>query len=193
MFARLIQLCSAVLFAYVLTASSPVAALAGNDGIVRVKSAYPIGDTIERLKKDIADKGIKFFNEIDQSKLAADAGIKLQPSVLLNRQSAARHAIHHGKRQCRARLAGAVACLRKREGRGLDRLYRFRLDRTATRNQEPQGPVQDGVERDRVHHVERESKVAIGSAASSGRIAGTAGDVGLEVCAAGGATIVQDT
>jgi len=83
MFARLIQLCSAVLFACVLTASSPVAALAGNDGIVRVKSAYPIGETIERLKKDIADKGIKFFNEIDQSKLAADAGIKLQPSVLL--------------------------------------------------------------------------------------------------------------
>jgi uncharacterized protein (DUF302 family) len=35
------------------------------------------------LKKDIADKGIKFFNEIDQSKLAADAGIKLRPSVLL--------------------------------------------------------------------------------------------------------------
>src|SRR6266542_2622555 len=83
MFARLIQLCSAVLFAYVLTASSPVAALAGNDGIVRVKSAYPIGDTVERLKKDIAHKGIKFFSEIDQSKLVADAGIKLQPSVLL--------------------------------------------------------------------------------------------------------------
>ena len=29
------------------------------------------------------DKGITFFNEIDQSKLAADAGIKLRPSVLL--------------------------------------------------------------------------------------------------------------
>ena len=82
MFTRLIQLCSASLFACALTASSPVP-LAGNDGIVRVKSAYPIGETIERLKKDIADKGIKFFNEIDQSKLAADAGIKLQPSVLL--------------------------------------------------------------------------------------------------------------
>ena len=81
MFARLIQLCSSILFACTLTASSPV--LAGNDGIVRVKSAYPIGETIERLKKDIADKGIKFFNEIDQSKLAADAGIKLRPSVLL--------------------------------------------------------------------------------------------------------------
>jgi uncharacterized protein (DUF302 family) len=81
MFARLIQLCSAFLFACALTASSPV--LAASDGIVRVKSAYPIGETIERLKKDIADKGIKFFNEIDQSKLAADAGIKLRPSVLL--------------------------------------------------------------------------------------------------------------
>jgi uncharacterized protein (DUF302 family) len=81
MFARLIQFCLASLFACVLTASSP--ALADNDGVVRVKSAYPIGETIVRLKKDIAEKGIKFFNEIDQSKLAADAGIKLQPSVLL--------------------------------------------------------------------------------------------------------------
>jgi uncharacterized protein (DUF302 family) len=81
MFARLIQLCSAFLFAIALTASS--SALAGDDGIITVKSAFPIGETIERLKKDIADKGIKFFDEIDQSKLAADAGIKLRPSVLL--------------------------------------------------------------------------------------------------------------
>jgi uncharacterized protein (DUF302 family) len=35
------------------------------------------------LKADIAAKGIKFFSEIDQSKLAADAGIKLNPSTLL--------------------------------------------------------------------------------------------------------------
>src|SRR5215468_7954226 len=48
-----------------------------------LRSAYLIGETIERLKKDIADKGIRFFSEIDQSKLAAEAGIKLQPSVLL--------------------------------------------------------------------------------------------------------------
>jgi uncharacterized protein (DUF302 family) len=81
MFARLVQLGSAFLFAIALTTSSP--ALAGNDGIIIVKSAFPIGETIERLKKDIADKGIKFFDEIDQSKLAADAGIKLRPSVLL--------------------------------------------------------------------------------------------------------------
>src|SRR5262249_39064414 len=81
MCARVIQIFSAVLFASILAASSPV--LAGDDGIIAVKSAYPIGETIERLKKDIADKGIKFFDEIDQSKLAADAGIKLRPSVLL--------------------------------------------------------------------------------------------------------------
>ena len=81
MFVRLIELCSTFLFASVLTASSPV--LAGNDGIVSAKSAYSIGETVERLKKDIADKGIKFFDEIDQSKLAADAGIKLRPSILL--------------------------------------------------------------------------------------------------------------
>jgi uncharacterized protein (DUF302 family) len=81
--ARMMQMCSAVLIAAVLAVASPISASAGSDGVVRVKSAYPITETIERLKKDIADKGIKFFNEIDQSKLAADAGIKLQPSVLL--------------------------------------------------------------------------------------------------------------
>jgi uncharacterized protein (DUF302 family) len=81
MSARLMQLCSAFLFAFAVTVSLP--ALAGNDGVVTVKSAFTMGETIARLKKDIADKGIKFFDEIDQSKLAADAGITLRPSVLL--------------------------------------------------------------------------------------------------------------
>jgi len=82
MFTRLIQLGSAALFACSLAILS-VPASAGEDGVVQVRSAYPIGETVTRLKKDIADKGIKFFSEIDQSKLAADAGIKLKPSVLL--------------------------------------------------------------------------------------------------------------
>ena len=56
---------------------------AGNDGVVRVKSVYPIGETISRLKNDIAAKGIVFFSEVDQSQLAAGAGITLRPSVLL--------------------------------------------------------------------------------------------------------------
>ena len=53
------------------------------DGIVRVKSAYTMADTIERLKRDIAGKGIMFFQAVDQTKLAAAAGIKIRPSTLL--------------------------------------------------------------------------------------------------------------
>jgi uncharacterized protein (DUF302 family) len=58
-------------------------AAAPRDGIVRVQSVYSFDETVSRLKEDIASKGIKFFSEIDQAKLAADAGIKLQPSTLL--------------------------------------------------------------------------------------------------------------
>ncbi len=54
-----------------------------DDGIVRVRSAVPMTEAITRIKADIAAKGIKFFMEIDQSKIAADAGVKLRPSTLL--------------------------------------------------------------------------------------------------------------
>ena len=64
-------------------AVTPEALSKPNDGVVRVKSAYSFQDTVERLKRDIAAKGIRFFSEIDQAKLAADAGIKLNPSTLL--------------------------------------------------------------------------------------------------------------
>ena len=53
------------------------------DGVIRVRSAYGMDDTIARLKKDVADKGIMFFSEINQSQLAEKAGIKLRPSTLL--------------------------------------------------------------------------------------------------------------
>ena len=48
-----------------------------DNGIVTTRSAYPFDETITRIKADIAQKGIKFFLEVDQQKLAADAGIKL--------------------------------------------------------------------------------------------------------------------
>jgi uncharacterized protein (DUF302 family) len=72
--------CSAVLFTGALMLSSAGHA---EDGVIQARSGYPLAETVERLKQDIADKGIKFFSEIDQAKLAADAGIKLKPSVLL--------------------------------------------------------------------------------------------------------------
>ena len=63
------------LLALGLTLSTRPAALADEaDGIVRVKSAYSFGETIARLKTDVAEKGIRFFMEVDQTKLAADAG-----------------------------------------------------------------------------------------------------------------------
>jgi uncharacterized protein (DUF302 family) len=76
-------ICSAVILLGAVAFLPLAPAQAADDGIVKFKSAYPMPETIERMKKDIADKGIKFFDEIDQSKLAADAGIKLLPSTLL--------------------------------------------------------------------------------------------------------------
>jgi uncharacterized protein (DUF302 family) len=63
--------------------SADAAPIVGADGVVKVKSAYSMEETIERIKQDIAAKGITFFSAIDQQQLAADAGIKLPPSTLL--------------------------------------------------------------------------------------------------------------
>ncbi len=56
---------------------------AGADGVIRVRSAYSVDDTIARIRSDIAAKGILFFQAVDQSQLAAKAGITLRPSTLL--------------------------------------------------------------------------------------------------------------
>jgi uncharacterized protein (DUF302 family) len=79
------KLCSALLFiACTISAPPSVAASADSEtGVARVRSAYSMQDTIARLKQDIEAKGIKFFAEIDQAKLAHDAGIELRPSTLL--------------------------------------------------------------------------------------------------------------
>ena len=52
-------------------------------GVTRIHSAYSMQETIARIKEDVEAKGIKFFAEIDQAKLAHDAGIELRPSTLL--------------------------------------------------------------------------------------------------------------
>ena len=74
---------SIVMLACAITLSLSGTARAADDGIVRIKSAYSMPETLKRLKMDVADKGIMFFDEIDQSKLAADAGVTLRPSTLL--------------------------------------------------------------------------------------------------------------
>ncbi len=81
---RLTNLVVATLLAAILiTAAVSVTRADGSDGIVRVKSAVPMAEAITRIKQDIAKKGIRFFIEIDQAKLAADADVKLRPSTLL--------------------------------------------------------------------------------------------------------------
>lgn len=64
-------------------ASGPAPAAIAVDGVVKVRSAYPMDETIARIKDDIARKGIMFFSAVDQQQLAANAGIKLPPSTLL--------------------------------------------------------------------------------------------------------------
>jgi uncharacterized protein (DUF302 family) len=90
MYDRITKSVSTAIFASALMLAGAGVASAQNavqpvadSGIVRVKSAYSVAETVARLKSDVASKGIRFFMEIDQAKLAADAGIKLRPSTLL--------------------------------------------------------------------------------------------------------------
>lgn len=87
---RLLTLGSAAALAVLLVCSATPRSRAeesgqviADSGVVKVRSAYPLAETIERLKQDIAVKGIMFFSVIDQSRLAADAGIKVRPTLLL--------------------------------------------------------------------------------------------------------------
>ena len=59
------------------------AGTSARDGIVKAQSAYALAETIDRVKADIKAKGIVLFDDIDQAKLAADAGITLNPSHLI--------------------------------------------------------------------------------------------------------------
>ena len=86
MIARFSRQCSTAVASFVLALSLSGAASADGvpkSGIITVKSVYSMSETVARLKQDVAAKGIKFFIEVDQQMLAADAGIKLRPSTLL--------------------------------------------------------------------------------------------------------------
>jgi uncharacterized protein (DUF302 family) len=85
MFTRSRPVLSAACLGVALVVSSSIAAqTVGADGVVKVKSAYSMEETITRIKQEIAGKGIMFFSEVDQSRLAANAGIALRRSTLLS-------------------------------------------------------------------------------------------------------------
>ena len=66
-------------------AQAPAASLetAAAEGVIRVRSAYPFDETVNRIKAAVRANKILLLGEIDQSKLAAGAKIKLRPSKLL--------------------------------------------------------------------------------------------------------------
>jgi uncharacterized protein (DUF302 family) len=78
-------LAGALLSSFLVAQSSAdrVEPTSAEGGVVRVRSGYPQAATVDRLKQDVAAKGIMMFSVIDQGKLAKDAGIDLGPSVLL--------------------------------------------------------------------------------------------------------------
>jgi uncharacterized protein (DUF302 family) len=66
-------------------AESPVTPAPNAAGVISVPSAYGMIDTVERLQKVIAAKGILFFGAVNQGELAAVSGVAgVKPSVLLS-------------------------------------------------------------------------------------------------------------
>ncbi len=63
-------------------AATPVAA-APAEGVIKQKSDYAFDETVNRLKADIAGKGIRFFDEIDHTALGASADLPINRSKLL--------------------------------------------------------------------------------------------------------------
>jgi uncharacterized protein (DUF302 family) len=90
MFARSVKICTAAALAVALASATPtpipaeaVGTIIAENGLVRIKSNYSVAETVDRLTKDIADKGIMLFLVVDQTALAAAANIELPPSRLL--------------------------------------------------------------------------------------------------------------
>ena len=89
MLRRTAELWPALLF-ITCALSAPTSVVAGADsetGVARIRSAYSMQETIARIKQDIDAKGIKFFAEMDQAKLAHDADINPHCSSSATRRS----------------------------------------------------------------------------------------------------------
>jgi uncharacterized protein (DUF302 family) len=80
-----IALTLALLPAIALPASAdtqPAPALLA-EGVLRLRSAHSVPETVARLKAAVEAKGIRFFDAIDQQALAEGANLKIGPSTLV--------------------------------------------------------------------------------------------------------------
>ena len=57
--------------------------MAGNAGLVNVKSAHSVAATADRLEGVLAEKGMKLFLRLNHAEGAGNVGIKLRPTELL--------------------------------------------------------------------------------------------------------------
>jgi uncharacterized protein (DUF302 family) len=82
---RTIEICvSAMLMAGAFAASPISPAQAGtSDGVVTLDSHYSVDETVRKIKANVAAKGIKLFDDIDQAALGNAAGNKVLPSRLI--------------------------------------------------------------------------------------------------------------
>lgn len=70
------------LFAHSPASAEPVAAT-NAEGVLRLKSQNGFDETVARLKADVQAKGIRFFDQIDQSALGAQADLQTARSTLV--------------------------------------------------------------------------------------------------------------
>jgi uncharacterized protein (DUF302 family) len=77
------SLLAASLLAAICASPTATAHADATNGIVTVKSKYSVSETVKRIKRDVAKKGIQFFGVIDQAKLGNAAGNDVRPSRLV--------------------------------------------------------------------------------------------------------------
>lgn len=74
---------AASLSALPAAASTPSATPIQAAGVIRVGSAHPVDETVERIKSAVESKGIRFFAAIDQQALGAGANLPIRKSTLV--------------------------------------------------------------------------------------------------------------
>lgn len=80
---NVIRSAALIAIAIVTSAHISTAEAGGRDGIVTVKSRYTVSETVNRIKRNVEEKGITLFGVIDQARLGNDVGNKVRPSRLM--------------------------------------------------------------------------------------------------------------
>jgi len=70
-----------VLAGFMLVALAPIASAA--EGLVSIKSGFPVKETIDRLERTAREKGMTVFLRVDHAAGAAKIGTALRPTELL--------------------------------------------------------------------------------------------------------------